>query len=170
MSERETPAEKMASEHHNTARVYRAAARAGRARARRIAALSVSLSLFAACAQDPQKQTRQELQTLSSWAGAIHLLGEAWLERSVPSRYAQQTLHEARQALQEEAQTIQQSSSIPPDARAALVGHAQQLDRLAGGLWEEVQTGDPTNTPQSLAQLAQEQQALNDLSREVGAR
>ncbi|MFN2599415.1 MAG: hypothetical protein ABR563_19775 [Pyrinomonadaceae bacterium] len=160
----------MASEQHDTARVYRGAARTGRGRARRVVTLFVLLSLSGACAQDPRKQTRQELQTLSSWAATLHLLGEAWLERSVPSRYAQQTLHEARQTLQEEAQTIQQSSSIPADARAALIGHAQQLDRLAGGLSEEVQTGDPTDTPQVLTQVAQEQQALADLARGVGAR
>jgi hypothetical protein len=141
-------------------------------RARRFLTLAATLLLLtsSACASDPQKEARQELQTLSSWAATIHLLGEAWLERSVPGRYAQKTLDEARQTLQDESQTIQQSSSMPADARASLVEHAQKLDKLAGTLREEVQTGDPSLTRQALDEVAQEQQTLEGLARGAGAR
>jgi hypothetical protein len=150
------------SEHNST--------RGDGGRARLICVVAVLLSLSAAsCAQDPQKETRQEAQTLASWAATLHLVGESWREGSVPSQYARKTFHEIRKVLQKELKSIQESSTMPADERAALAEHAQKLDGLTGAMWEEVQTGDPTFTSKMIEQAAQEEQLLKDLAQKAGA-
>jgi hypothetical protein len=144
--------------------------RGGRLRARRVCVVVAALSLSAtSCAQDPQKETRQEAQTLASWAATLHMVGDSWREGSVPSQYARKTFHETRKVLQKELKSLQESSTMPADARAALAEHAQKLDGLAGAMWEEVQTGDPTFTPKMIEQAAQEEQSLKNLAQQAGA-
>jgi hypothetical protein len=148
------------------------AARDGRTSARRLCALVASASLLilsAACSKDPRGEARQELQTLSSWAGTLRLLAESWREGSVPSRYAAKTAEEARESLRSESQTVQQSSSIPSDARAAFAQHAQALDSLASSLSRAARGGDREAASQLVVQLAGEQQAVDALARGAGA-
>jgi hypothetical protein len=153
-------------------RAREGAARGGRTRARRLCALAAFVSLLilsAACSQDPQKEVREELRTLSSWARTLRLLAESWREGSVPSRYAAKTAREAREALQEELQAVQQSSSVPADARAALAQHAQTLDALASSLSQAARGGDREGAAQLVVQLSGEQQSLDALARGAGA-
>lgn len=146
--------------------------RARWSRARRLCAIAASASLLilsVACSQDPRKETREELQTLSSWAGALRLLAESWREGSVPSRYAAKTSEEAREALREESQTVEQSSSIPAEARAAFARHAQTLDAFASSLAQAARGGDREAAGQLVAQLSGEQQLIDELARGAGA-
>jgi hypothetical protein len=130
-----------------------------------VAALSLSVS---SCAQDPQKETRQEAQTLASWAATLHMVGDSWREGSVPGRYAEKTIIEVRESLREEGKTINESSTLPADARAALSDHEQKLDTLAGRM-REVVTSNPASMPQAVEALAQEEQSLKDLAQRAGA-
>jgi hypothetical protein len=144
-------------------------ARSGSVSARRVCVVVAALSLSAAsCAQDPRKETRQEAQTLASWAATLHMVGDSWREGSVPGRYAEKTIAEVREALREEGKTINASSTLPADARAALSDHEQKLDSLAGGMREAV-TSNPAAMPQAVGLLAQEEQSLKDLAQQAGA-
>jgi hypothetical protein len=149
------------SEHNST--------RGGGFRARRICVVAVLLSLSAAsCAQDPQKETRQEAQTLASWAATLGMVGDSWREGSVPGRYAEKTIAEVRESVREEGQTINASATLPADARAALSDHARKLDALASGMRESV-TSNPASMPQAVEALSQEAQSLRDLAQQAGA-
>jgi hypothetical protein len=140
-----------------------------RKRARRVCVVVAALSLSAAsCAQDPQKEIRQEAQTLASWAATLHMVGDSWREGSVPGRYAEKTIIEVRESLREEGKTINESSTLPADARAALSDHAGKLDALASGMRESV-TSNPASMPQDIEMLSQEEQALRDLAQRAGA-
>jgi hypothetical protein len=146
--------------------------RNGHARGRRLCAFAVSSSLLllsAACAQDPQKEVRQELQTLSSWAATLHLLADSWREGSVPSRYAAKTADDAHETLMEESQTIQQSSSIPADAREVIKGHARNIHAAAMSLAQAVRNEDRGAAAQLSGQLSDEQKSVDDLARGAGA-
>jgi hypothetical protein len=142
------------------------------ARARRRCALVVTLSLLfmsSACASDPQKEARQKLQMLSSWAATLHLLADSWREGAVPSRYAAKTADDAHETLMEESQTIQQSSSIPADAREAIKGHARNIDAAAASLAQAVRNEDREVAAQLSGQLSDEQKSIDDLARGAGA-
>jgi hypothetical protein len=135
---------------------------------RRVCVVAVLLSLSAACAQDSQKEIKQQAQTLASWAATLHMIGDSWREGSVPGRYAEKTLDEAREALRDEGQTIDESSTMPADARAVLSDHARKLDALAGGMRESVK-GNAAAVSQAVDALAQEEQSLRDLAQRAGA-
>jgi hypothetical protein len=143
---------------------------ARRVRARRTFIFAASLALFcAACAQDPQKETKQELQTLSSWAATLHLLADSWREGSVPTQYTTKTLENARDALRQESQRAQSSSSLGGEARSSLVAHIESLDALAGEFASATQREDRSAVPQLVNALAQEEQTLADLAQKAGA-
>jgi hypothetical protein len=145
-------------------------ARSFRASTRRTFIFAATLALFcAACAQDPQKETKQELQTLSSWAATLHLLADSWREGSVPTSYATKTLENAREALRQESQRAQSSSSLAPDARSSLVAHSQSLDAQAGELASAVQREDRSAVPPLANALVQEEQTLAALAQKAGA-
>ncbi|MDT7604478.1 MAG: hypothetical protein QOF61_2475 [Acidobacteriota bacterium] len=149
-----------ATDHNSTRDVRRRA---------RVVCVLATLSLFAACAQaDPQKEIRQEAQTLASWAATLHLVGDSWREGSVPGRYAEKTISEVREALREEGHTINESSTLPANARAVLSEHAQRLETLASGMRESV-TSNPASMPQEIEMLSQEEQSLKDLAQKAGA-
>jgi hypothetical protein len=140
--------------------------------ARRFFTLAVMLSLLftsAACASDPQKEARQKLQTLSSWAATLHLLADSWREGSVPSRYSTKTADDAHETLTEESQTIQQSSSIPADAREVIKGHARNIDAAAASLAQAVRNEDRVAAAQLSVQLSDEQKSIDDLAHGAGA-
>jgi hypothetical protein len=140
----------------------------GRGLARRVCIVAAALSLSAACSRDPQKEISREAQTLASWAATLHMIGDSWREGSVPGRYAEKTIIEVREALREEGKTINESSTLPADARAAVSDHARKLDALASGMRESV-TSNPAAMPQEIETLAQEEQSLRDLAQKAGA-
>ena len=127
------------------------------------------LSLSAACAQDPQKEIRREVQTLSSWAATLHLLADSWREGTVPTPYAKKTIEAARETLRDELKTIQGSSTIPADACAALSERAQSLDALTEAMSRAVQSEDRAATEQLAGSLSQEEQLLGSLAQQAGA-
>jgi hypothetical protein len=135
----------------------------------RVACVLLSLSLSAACAQDPQKEIRQEAQTLSSWAATLRLVGDSWREGSVPTPYAKKAIEAARATLRDELKTIQGSSTIPADARAALSERARSLDALGDAMSRAVQGEDRAATEQLAGSLTQEQQLLGSLAQKVDA-
>lgn len=142
------------------------------ARACRLRALVATLSLLLttpACASDPQKEVRQELQTLSSWAATLRMLSDSWRDGSVPSRYAAKTADDAHETLMAESQTIQQSSSIPADAREVIKGHARNIDAAATSLAQAVRNDDRAVAARLSGQLSEEQKSIDDLARGAGA-
>ena len=110
---------------------------------------------------------------MASWAASLHLLCDAWREGSVPTRYAAKSMEEAREALSQEAQTLRKEIS-KGDAESqdgsALLDHLSKLDALTVSAAEAVRAGDSSAAERVVGSLAQEQQALSDLSRGVGAR
>jgi hypothetical protein len=143
--------------------------RDGRARRFLILAATLLLLTSSACASDPQKEARQKLQTLSSWAATLRMLADSWGDGTVPSRYAAKTADDAHETLAEESQTVQQSSSIPADARAVITGHAQSIDAAATSLAQAVRNGDRAAVAQLSGQLSAEQKSIDDLARGAGA-
>ena len=176
----------MTDDQHNTARVYRAAARAGSAPAarrvafsppRRVLAVAFVVAVAAASSAcsggSPSERVEQERKTVASWAASLHLLCDAWREGSVPTRYAAKSLEEAREALGEEAQTLRRELSqgeAEPQRGSALLDSLARLDALAVAAAGAVRAGDRGAAEQIVGALSREQQSLSDLSRGVGAR
>ncbi|MFL6229273.1 MAG: hypothetical protein ACJ741_10880, partial [Pyrinomonadaceae bacterium] len=144
----------------------------GGGRVRRICVAAVLLSLSgASCAQDPQKEIRQEAQTLASWAATLHLLGDDWHEGSVPSRYVAKSAEEAHETLQEEAQKLERSCRMCYGSLSQLLGaRAENLGSLASSLSQAVRNEDRAAVEQLSARLSEEQRAFDDLARGAGAK
>jgi hypothetical protein len=147
-------------------------ARDSRRRARRLRTLAAPLSLvlLAACAQDPRREIRQEAQTLSSWAATLHLVADSWREGSVPTPYAKKAVEAARATLRDEAKSIQGSSTMPADARAAFAERARGLGELADSMSRIVEGEDRAAAGQLVVGLSGEEQSLKDLAQKAGAR
>jgi hypothetical protein len=136
-------------------------------RARRAVALAAVLLLSSSCGQDPASRVEQERKTVASWAATLHALCDFWREGSVPTPYARKALEAARQAMQEEAQTLQQELSdgkAQQQPGAALLAHVWKLDALTQTLAGAVARGDRDAAQQVSALVAQEEQSLASLS------
>lgn len=155
---------------HEQARDVRGGARDGRRRARRVCAVAaMALSLFVACASDPQEEAREESQRLASWAATLHLLADSWRAGAVPTRYTRKSAEAAHETLQEELKSMQKSSTLPSDARASLVERAQSLDALASAVAQAAQKEDRNGAEQLGESLAREEQTLKELAQQAGA-
>lgn len=154
---------------HKQARVGCRCVRVGRRRARLACALAATLSLFVACASDPQSEAREKAQKLASWAATLHLLADSWREGSVPTRYARRSAQAAQRALQEASKSAQESSTLRAEARASLVERAQSLDRLASALAQAAQKEDRSLAVQLSDSLAHEEQTLKEFAQPEGA-
>ena len=154
---------------HKQTRDSRRCARDGRRRARCVCAVTMALSLFVACASDPQDEAREASQRLASWAATLHLLTDSWREGSVPTGYARKSAEAAHKTLQEELQSVQKSSTLRADARGSLVERAQSLDALASAVAQAAQKEDRNAAQQLSESLAREEQTLKEFAQQAGA-
>jgi hypothetical protein len=140
--------------------------------ARRAVALAAVLLLVSSCGQDPASRVEQERKTVASWAATLHAVCDFWREGSVPTPYAEKTLEAARQAMQEEAQTLQKELSdgtAQQQPGAALLAHVWKLASLTQTLAGAVTREDRDAAQQVSALVAQEEQSLASLQSGVGA-
>ena len=108
------------------------------------------------------------MQTAASWAATAHMVGEAWLGGTVPTRYARRTLQTAQQTLSEQRDTLEQSPSITGDRLSKALEHLQNLEATVGEMQEAVQTGDRASLGQQIKQLATQEETLKTFTREAG--
>jgi hypothetical protein len=109
------------------------------------------------------------MQAVASWAATAHMVCEAWLNGAVPTHYARRTLQTAQQKLQKEADTLEQSSSIPGDRLAKALEQLQNLEAMVDEMREAVQTGDRASLGQQINQLAAEEEALKTFTQSAGS-
>jgi hypothetical protein len=64
---------------------------------RRVLVLALCVAAAGGCGWDPAARERQ---TVRSWASAVAMLGDAWLDGSVPRAYALDALATAERALE----------------------------------------------------------------------
>ena len=108
------------------------------------------------------------MQTAASWAATAHMVCEAWLGGTVPTRYAERTLQTARQTLSEQRDTLGRS---PSDTSGSLSKALEQIRNLEATIEEmrgSVQAGDRASLERQLRQLAAEEQALKTLTQDAG--
>jgi hypothetical protein len=123
------------------------------------------LILVTGCgSQSSADNIREGLKAVRSWAATAHLLGDTWMAGSAPTPYATQTLLAAQQRLQE-ARARLQSQSIPADARGALLGQLQNLEKTVGQMRAVIQQGDHSALAQQIGQLSAEEKTIASLAK-----
>lgn len=124
------------------------------------------LALSVACkAESPAAKLSSELQTVTSWAATMHMVGETWVSDTVPTAYALKTLQTARLELQEESAALAQAAAIPTDQRATAQKHLDNLHNISGEMLESVQRGDRASVAQAVRQISAEEEAIKALTR-----
>ena len=139
----------------------------------RLSVLLVSLALLTvltACgAQSSADDLATELETVTSWAATAHMVGDAWINGTVPTAYAKQTLEAAQQSLQEEMDTLAQGSTVPSDRRTKLLETLQSLEQTVGQMATAVEQEDRAALTQQMQQLSTEEQTIGTLAKNAGA-
>lgn len=131
--------------------------------------LLLSLSLTS-CSRSAVREFSTEMQTATSWAATAQMAGEAWVRRAVPTHYAGRTIETAVETLSETRQTLEQSSSIPPDQRVKAREHLQNLAATIEEMRKAIRSGDRARVQEQVEQLAAQKQALLNFLENAGAR
>jgi hypothetical protein len=133
----------------------------------------LGLLLLTACSslQSPADQRTSELQSVVSAAATAHLAGDAWVQGTVPSVYARQTLQTAADDLQSGSATLTQlppGTPLPQEGRT-LPDEVQRLSQVVQQMVQAVEHEDrPAMTP-LLAQLRASEDLLQQATQDAGA-
>ncbi len=118
------------------------------------------LTVSACQSNDSKAAIAQEATTVKSWAATAQMLGEAWVQGSVPQVYAKQVLQKTTQELDKEAKTIQKEFADQPQ----LPQQVQQVQQAVQQMSQAIEQQNPAAIAQPLHQLAATQQQLDRLS------
>jgi hypothetical protein len=122
------------------------------------------LLLLAGCGQQSPRETlRTELQTIKSNAATAELVARDLARGAVPQPYAKNAIQSAKDGLEGSAQSV---SEIPEASN--LMPHIQALQKAIDGMSDSVEKNDRAALPSLADQLAQEQQAIDDIAKQLG--
>jgi hypothetical protein len=131
-------------------------------RSLRLSELLLLLSTVTACSTQPSTaHLAKELKTVKSWAATAHMVGDTWVQGSVPSAYARQTLQTAQTELQNESKTL--AKVAPVGQRASALSTLHQLDQTVGQMAAIAAQHDKAAMSSHLEQLSIQEKAINQL-------
>lgn len=93
------------------------------------------------------------------------MVGETWINNTVPTTYAVKTLQRTNQELQEQSDALTKVSEIPAGQRATVQARLQNLQRIGSEMLESVKRGDRAKVAQAVNQIAVEEEAIRTLAR-----
>jgi hypothetical protein len=130
--------------------------------------LAMALLLSGCGSTSGSNALQKSVQTIQSWTATAHTVADEWNNGDVPTAYAAQTMDDASQALQQQKDLLANSSSVPPDQRVQVTNPIppllQTIDRLA----EAIRRGDHAIVTAQAQQLANQEQSLDDLAKQMG--
>lgn len=125
------------------------------------------LSTITACSSQPSAaQLTKELETVASWTATAHMVGDAWVKRSVPTVYAQQTLQTTQEELHKEAKTI--AEVAPVQDRMKAQKQLQDVEQTVEQITKAIGQDNRASVTQSLQELSRQEQVLAQLVEAVG--
>jgi hypothetical protein len=129
------------------------------------------LCALSSCNKDAERAaaTRDEMQTISSWAATARRVGEAWLGASLPTAYAQRTLQTVQQQLQEEMDTLSKSAHGSTEQGLKALEQARNLKTIVERMQALVGQADRAAMTRQLDQLSSQQQSFDALKESTDA-
>ena len=121
-----------------------------------------------ACGSPSSGDVAKELQTVISWEATAHMVGDAWLKRTVPTVFARRTLQSAREELQREVDTLAHIPDMPAQQRTMLLEPLQQSEHIVAQMLTAVEQDDLAQMTQQLQQLSTNEQAIKALAEKAG--
>ena len=140
-----------------------------RAVRRRRITMAIAAIALAACSGPPDKQAKQGLESLHSWAQSANMVGEEWLRGAVPDAYARTALQSfAKKAKKEQKQAL--SGKLPAATRQFLVEGFGAVILAADSLRSAVDRRDRHGTVTIMGALAARARAVDSVKRQLEAR
>jgi len=131
------------------------------------------LTLLTSCNQSNNKEDlHQEIQSVSSWAATVQMVGNAWLKGNVPSKYAQQTLNKSQSQLVQEKNKIFQikpQTNIAHSYQSSLLNNVNQLTSQTGNISQAIDQNNHSLAQQELTKLETQLQKLHQLKTKLEA-
>lgn len=132
-----------------------------------VAKLLLLLMILSGCSSTSASgKVTKTAQTVKSWTATAHLVGDAWMQGSVPTPYAKKTLQAAEQDLQKQAEMLQKKA--PTQQQMMLLEHLQRSKQIMNQMSSAIEQKDRTQMMQLIQQISTEEQTLNPLAKPAG--
>ena len=130
--------------------------------------LLITLIALNACGSPSASDLAKELQTVISWQATAHMVGDAWLNQTVPAVFAKRTLQSAQEGLQQEADTLTHIPDIPAQQRTMLLQPLQQSEHIVAHMLTAIEQDNHAMMTQQLQNLSTNQQTIKTLAEKAG--
>ena len=123
----------------------------------------------AGCSRSPREQARMELLSVRSWAASAQMVGERWMERAVPDRYAKRALASFVKKIESERSKAS-AADLPARAKAHIVAAFDSTARATDSLLRVVERGDRAAAAHITARLAARARDAHSMSERLRAK
>jgi hypothetical protein len=133
--------------------------------------LALALVLLAGCGeQSPQETLRTELQAVKSNAANAEMVARNLARGAVPQPYAKNAIESSEGNLEGSIQTLSELPEVKSPAKQddSLLPHLEAVQRDTKSLLDVVKSGDLSSLTSLADQLANEQQAIDDIAKRMG--
>lgn len=118
------------------------------------------LSALTACSSQ-HENLAQELKTVSSWTATAQFVGESWLQKTVPTAYATETLEATESELHQEMEKIAAAASSQSQTQS--LEQLRQIESIVNRMVNAIKQEDTGAMAQMTHDLASRQQAIHKL-------
>ncbi|MDQ3927985.1 MAG: hypothetical protein M3328_02430 [Chloroflexota bacterium] len=133
--------------------------------------LTLVLVLLVGCGQQsPQETLTSELEAVKSNAAIAEMVARNLARGAVPQAYARNAIESAKTNLESSIQALSDLPQVKQSANKqdSLLPHLQAIQRDTNDLLHVVESGDLTNLTKLADQLADEQQAIEEIAKGMG--
>ncbi|BCL34487.1 hypothetical protein [Nostoc sp. MS1] len=131
------------------------------------------LTLLTSCNNSSSKEDlKKEIQSVTSWAATTGMVGNAWLQGNIPSKYAQQTLDKAQTEFIQEKNKISQiqaQTTIIKSCQSLIINNVAQLANQTAKISQAIKQNNHLLAQQELTELDSELQKLHQLRTKLEA-
>jgi phosphoglycerate-specific signal transduction histidine kinase len=133
----------------------------------RIGSSLLFFTLLTACSsQSSSDKVVKEVVTIASWTHTAQMVGDAWIHGNVPTSYAKQTLSQAHEKLQKEAQKLAKIHATQEHPQ--ILQQLKQLETTLTQMSKAVERNDRAVLSQQMQQLSTEAQPIDKLAHSQG--